>query len=607
MHVVDSRRLTGPSLLLDRPGVILEVALDGLDTDAALAAWSAEATRLLDALGWGGTTLVTRVHAGGASLAFAAPVDALYAATVVNEAAWQLAIATLGGDEAFAIERGHGHGDTLEDLTTDGDEGAEPYEATVERLRATIAAERNPRLMALAEAAASRNIVLLSDDRRVSLGLGSRSRSWPVEGLPSVTAVAWGKLGSIPVALVTGTNGKSTTVRLLGAIAKAAGKVAGVTSTDRVTVGDEVVADGDFSGPNGARSVLRDRRVEIAFLELARGGILRRGLAVPRADVALVTNVSNDHLGEYGIFDLATLADAKLVVARAVSAKGRVVLNADDPLLLERGGRLAAPVLWFTLDGKHRDVVAHVERGGEACVLDGETLVLRRGGRRDELAHIDEVPIAFGGSARHNVANALGAAGVAMSLGLPIEAIHAGLTTFGHDPAENPGRANRWDLNGVTAIVDYAHNPHGMAALAQVVASIPAKRRGLVIGQAGDRDDEVIREFVRAAWSMRPGRVFVKEMEAFLRGREPGAVSAVIASELGRLGAAADAISRHDDELSAVRAALAWARAGDVLVLTTHAERDAVTALMRALVAGRWRPGDAVPVVEAARAGDPIA
>src|SRR5206468_3212752 len=143
----------------------------------------------------------------------------------------------------------------------------------------------------------------------------------------------------VPTALVTGTNGKTTTVRLLGAIAAAAGRVAGVTSTDRVTVGDQVVAVGDYSGPNGARTVLRDRRVEVAFLELARGGILRRGLAVPRAHVALVTNVANDHLGEFGIFDVPALADTKMVVARAVGPAGRVVLNADDPLLLERGAR----------------------------------------------------------------------------------------------------------------------------------------------------------------------------------------------------------------------------------------------------------------------------
>src|SRR5262249_35276585 len=156
----------------------------------------------------------------------------------------------------------------------------------------------------------------------------------------------------------------STTVRLLGAIVGAAGRIAGVTSTDRVTVGDEVVADGDYSGPNGARSVLRDRRVEVAVLELARGGILRRGLAVPRADVALVTDVANDHRGEYGVHDLGALADAKLVVARAVGADGRVVLNADDPLLVERAARLAPPVTWFTLDAARPEVVAHARRGG---------------------------------------------------------------------------------------------------------------------------------------------------------------------------------------------------------------------------------------------------
>jgi len=413
--------------------------------------------------------------------------------------------------------------------------------------------------------------------------------------LPGADAVAWPRLGAIPVALVTGTNGKSTTVRLLGTIARAAGKVAGVTSTDAVTVGDEVVADGDYSGPNGARSVLRDPRVEVAILELARGGILRRGLAVPRADVALVTNVANDHLGEYGVLDVPTLADAKLVVARAVGAGGRVVLNADDPLLAGRGARLTQAVTWFTLDAARPEIAAHVARGGDAFVLDGERLVWRHGRGQDEIARVDALPIAMGGSARYNIANALGAAAAAAALGLPLAAIRAGLVSFGRDPAENPGRANRWELGGVTAIVDYAHNPHGMAALAQVVVALPAQRRALVIGQAGDRDDVVIREFVRTAWAIEPARVFIKELATFLRGREPGAVPAVIASELGRLGLDGAACSRHADELAAVRAALEWSRAGDVLVLTTHAERDAVTALLRELVARAWRPGDALP------------
>jgi cyanophycin synthetase len=390
----------------------------------------------------------------------------------------------------------------------------------------------------------------------------------------------WAELHDVPAALVTGTNGKTTTVRLLGAIAKAAGLVAGVTSTDHVTVGDEVVASGDYSGPNGARTVLRDRRVEIAILEVARGGILRRGLALPRAQAALVTNVANDHLGEFGIFDLPSLADVKLAVAKAVGPEGRVVLNAGDPLLRERGVRLSQPVTWFTLDPGDSLVAAHRERGGDACLLEDGALVFARGATRREIATAAEIPIAFGGAARHNLENALGAIGVAMALGLSPVAIRGGLLQFQSNPASNPGRSNLWDLGGVTALVDFAHNPHGLAALSRMASGLPARRRALVIGQAGDRDDDAIREFARAAWAMRPDRVFIKEMDIYRRGREPGVIPEMIEAELRRCGAPAEALARYDSELEAVRAALDWAREGDLLLLTTHAQRDEVIALV---------------------------
>ncbi len=177
MRIVDSRRLTGPNLLLDGPGAHLEVALHGLDPGRAVACWREEATRLLEGVGWGGAVLAARVHAQGASLAFTAPMDALYSATEVNEAAWHAVVAALGGDERLGDERGHGHGDTVEDLDADGDDGTPSFEAVVERLRASIAGESNPKLIAMAQAAGSRGVTLLWDDRRVSLGLGIRSRS----------------------------------------------------------------------------------------------------------------------------------------------------------------------------------------------------------------------------------------------------------------------------------------------------------------------------------------------------------------------------------------------------------------------------------------------
>jgi UDP-N-acetylmuramyl tripeptide synthase len=594
MRILDSRRLTGPNLLLDGPGAILDVALSGLDPDAAIRAWRAALSPLLEAVGWGNAGIATRAYPGGLLLAFSAPLDALYAATEVNEAAWHAAAETLGGGETPREHPRDPHDLHLGAADGDGDAPVDA-DATIAGLRAAVERERQPALTALASEASRRGLSLLADDRRVSVGLGSGSRAWPAEETGAVVGhLPWNELHDIPVALVTGTNGKTTIVRLLGAMAKAAGLTAGVASTDRVTVGDDVVAEGDYSGPNGARSVLRDRRVEMAMLEVARGGLLRRGLALPRARAALVTNVANDHLGEFGIFDLPSLADAKMVVARAIGPEGRLVLNADDPLLVERGESQAAPVIWFTLDAASAVVVRHLERGGEACLLDGETLVFARGHERRPIARCAEVPLTFCGTARHNVANVLAAMGVALALGIPEESVRRGLLGFESNPAHNPGRANVWDLAGVTVIVDFAHNPHGLVALVEMARAMPARRRAIVVGQAGDRDDESIREFARAAAALGPDRVFIKEMEHYLRGREPGVVPAMIERELLRMGTRAEALVCCESEMAAVRAALLWATEGDLLLMTTHEVRDEVIALVEGLAGAGWKPGSSL-------------
>ena len=572
--LLDSRRLTGPNLLLDGSGAVLDVRL-GTHPPAEFAGhWERSLARMLAALGWSHASRAWRGWPQGASLAFAAPLDALYTATEVNE--W-----------AFAAAR--------EALEPDGTR-APAFDAEASRLRTAIETEANPALLALRDEARSHAVTFLSDDKRVSVGLGEGSRTWPVRRLPRTPArVQWGTVSDVPVALVTGTNGKTTTVRLLAAIARAAGRVAGVTSTDRVEVGSEVVAVGDYSGPNGARTVLRDRRVQLGVLEVARGGILRRGLPVSRAHAAVVTNVAEDHLGEYGIFDAEALADAKMVVAKAVPAEGRVVLNADDPRLRARGASLRTRALWCSLDATDPFVLAHRAAGGDAAWLEGGELWLARAGEVTRVLAVADVPIAFGGAARYNLSNALGAIGAAAALALPLAAVRDGLRAFAPSPMSNPGRANVWRLNGCTAIVDFAHNPHGLLALAETVAALPAKRRAIVLGQAGDRDDDSIRALARAAMEMRPDHVFLKDMPRFWRGRAAGEVPALLEREFHAAGLAAERVSRHADELPAVRAALAWARTGDVVLLATHAERAQVLALLDSLTARDWRPGESLP------------
>lgn len=558
MELLDSRRLTGPNLLLDRPGAILEVALSPEEAETAIAAWATQVRRMLDAVGWTGGEIAARRFPGGASMAITAPVDGLYTATEINDWAWETAEAAVTGREA------------------------PDFRTAAARLRDEIAREANPALLALQASAAAHGVAFLSDDRAASVGLGKGSLCWPARTLPDPADVDWSKVHDIPVLLVTGTNGKTTTVRLLAALVDASEQMAGTTSTDVIEVGGEVIERGDFSGPGGARTLLRDRRVEVAILETARGGLLRRGLAVDRADAALVTNIAADHLGEFGILDLPALAAAKLVVARAVGPRGRIVLNADDPELVAAAGGLRSPIVWLSLDPENPVMRRALDAGGEACFCEGRSLVLARGGERLEVATVDRVPVTFGGAARHNVANALAAIAMASAIGVPADAMAKGLRRFGTRPEDNPGRANVFERDGVRVLVDYAHNPHGLAALLEVVQSLPAERRLLLLGHAGDRDEEAIRGLARAALPFEPDRILLKEMPEMLRGRRPGEVPAILEDELRRQGFPAGRIEHAGSELEGVRKALAEARPGDLLILLVHTQREEVLEAVQA-------------------------
>jgi hypothetical protein len=313
VEIRDSRRLTGPNLLWERPGAVLDVACPPDRLEQLVQAWREQAQRMLDALEWSGEELAVRLFSGGANLALSAPVDVLYAATEVNE--W-----------AFAAARAQWDGPPCP-----------PLEEEATRLRQVIRQERNPALLRLRHAARENRVAFLSDDEQASVGLGAGSLTFPVDGLPDPDGIDWSAVHDIPVALITGTNGKSTSVRLLASMIRAAGRVPGLTSTDGIQVGEELVEAGDFSGPSGARAVLRHRQVEMAVLECARGGMLRRGLGVRRARTALVTNVGRDHLGEFGVADQKSLVETKLVVRRALGYSGTLILNAEDTALRSRG------------------------------------------------------------------------------------------------------------------------------------------------------------------------------------------------------------------------------------------------------------------------------
>jgi UDP-N-acetylmuramyl tripeptide synthase len=372
-------------------------------------------------------------------------------------------------------------------------------------------------------------------------------------------------------------------VRLLAACVRAHGWRDGYNCTDGLFIHGEQIESGDYSGPVGTRTVLRDARVEAAVLETARGGILRRGLAAERARVAVITNISSDHFGEYGIHDLAGLADVKLVVASVVGDHGLLVLNADDPLLLARSGELDCPIGWFSRDYEHPILRSHRARGGSTSGVRDHRLIVGRNRDEQDLGTIADMPLTVGGSAEYNVSNIAGAALAALELGVPAATVAPVLARFGADPADNPGRLMRYGYRGAQVLIDYAHNPEGLSGLMAVAARLPRTGRlAMLLGQAGNREDADIERLAATAASFQPDFIVIKEIEAFLRGRAPGETPALIRSALLRAGVPDTAVEMQSSEIGAVRRVLEWARPGDVVVMPVHerAVRAEAIALM---------------------------
>lgn len=569
--IVDSRRLLGPSLYSSQPGALLEVSFAQARADALLKSWSARARELTDALGWGQGETQLRRTPEGATLFLAAPVEVLMTATDANEQAW------VAAESGTAIKA---------------------KSPIVSALRATADAERQsrPNFGPVVREALSRGLSPAFDDESLTLGGGAGSRTWPLESIPPVDSIPWSALRNVPVALVTGSNGKTTTTRLVAAMWRVAGNSAGWSCSDGVWVDDVQLESGDYSGPAGARSVLRDSRVEAAVLETARGGVLRRGLAVYRANAAIITNISADHFGEYGVDNLSGLTDAKSAVARVIGADGRLVLNADDPELVELGKRLTIPLSWFSVSNPdHPILAANVAVGGDVATIRNGRVMLYRG-RWHDLGGIDAMPLTLRGAAQHNIENILGATLLGVATGVPVQSLRATLVRFGSSPKDNPGRLQVYRFGGVTILVDYAHNPDGLAALCETAKHFPAKRRLLLLGQAGNRDDNQLRALVRAAWKVAPfHRVVIKEMARLLRGRTAGDIARVLADELLALGLAKSQVEIAENEFAAVRRALAWARDGDLLVLPIHLEKAAIFAWFGELEAKGWKAGESLP------------
>jgi cyanophycin synthetase len=444
---------------------------------------------------------------------------------------------------------------------------AEPRIATrhsVDRRRTAIAFPWRRRTISQSVAGAA---------ARIALGRSTDRRE-----LASLRAVALGPLAHaprarVPIVAITGTNGKSTTTRLIAHVLETAGRRVGMTNSDGIWVRGELVEAGDWTGYGGAGRILSEPDLDVAVLETARGGILLRGIGYAANDVSVVTNISADHLGLQGIDTLDELAEVKGTVVRITKRDGWAVLNADDPRVWAMRAITRASVYAFSLSGRTPEVEAALDAGGRAVTLEGEWIVLRGAGRRPRrLVEAAELPVTFAGMSRYNVANALGAAAACHAMGVPPRHLVAGLRSFAQDSAANPGRMNLYERHGTYALVDFAHNEAGLAGLLEVARAIAGRARvRLGYGTAGDRTDEILHNI--GVLAAQADDLVIAEKRHYLRGRTVEAMNEILRTA-ARAGGYGREIPAAATELAALQTLLGRAGRGDVCAVMAHVERQ---------------------------------
>jgi cyanophycin synthetase len=404
--------------------------------------------------------------------------------------------------------------------------------------------------------------------------VGDRVRSEPAGDPPPTLRPR------IPVVAVTGTNGKTTTSRMIAHIGRAAGLHVGWSSTDGVYVDGELVKYGDYSGPSGAGTVLAYPGLQLAVTETARGGILRRGIGLAHNDVSVVTNVTADHLGLGGIDTIDQLAEVKAVVTKITRPRGWCVVNGDDPRTFAM--RLGSPAkCWvFSRDPDSPSIRTVLDEGGRATtVLDGFITVLDQSSDAEPLLKVVDVPMTLSGLSHYNVENALAAASAALGLGLPRNAVIEGLSTF--TPGENnPGRMNMYSVRGFTVVIDLAHNEAGLEALLEIMNGVrqPGGRLLLALGSPGDRADDMVTA-MGAIGARGADRVVIAHKDDYLRGRDPEELEEVF--RVGTRSVGVDDVPSYPTELDATAALAAEAQPGDVVAVMSLQDRARLDAWLR--------------------------
>ena len=406
----------------------------------------------------------------------------------------------------------------------------------------------------------------------VNASPGIRMHLFPSRGEPRKVGNAivdmlfpYGSRHSIPIFSITGTNGKTTTTRMIAHILKSCGQTVGMTTTDGIYINDQCILKGDTTGPESAQIILTYKAVDAAVLETARGGLIRSGLGSDLADVGVLTNISEDHLGLDGVETLEDLLHVKSLVVEAVKSNGYAVLNADDPLVVQAAEQTKANIIYFSRQEDNLIVHKHISAGGIAVFLKDHYITLATGNGLLKSLSVEQIPATFGGKLIYNIENSLAAFSAAYALKIPLHVIESAMTSFYCDEIHNPGRFNIFNIRDFRVVVDYGHNIAGYERTTEAVRKMGGSRLIGIIGTPGDREDSAVKKIGFIAGKSFD-RIIIKE-DKDLRGRKPGEISQLLLSGVLSAGLPKSAASLIRKEEEALRHAMDHAIAGDIIVI----------------------------------------
>ena len=551
-----SRRLVGPNLFFKETGTVLDIPLTE-DRDRLTKLFYDEVARILPALGWTDVKAKHIFFSNGVRFAITAPVDITMPACDVIDFIW-LSVREYVENGSFK---------TIEEAQ--------------ETLMPTINEDKNLTYRKLYDISKSKGFNAFREGDKAFVGSGTGCYEFDLNK-SNIDDIPWNDVYDIPAVIVTGTNGKTTTVRLTDYICRVAGKLTGYTSTDWVKVNDETIDEGDYSGPTGHQFVLTNKTVEIALLESARGGLLKRGLIETFVDAAAVTNVSADHLGEDGVETVAELAEAKSIVFRTMGEKSHAIVNIDCSYMKDRFDSLSCNKIVVTQYPEQHDMKHFIANSDYACVIENGKFVWldNKNNTKVDIVNVVDAPLTTKGFAKHNIENALVAVSLAFKLGVDFDTIAKALKSFTNDPKINRGRANIFEWGNKVAVLDYAHNEAAMdALLGMMKAYDKGGKTHLLIGTTGDRknlissiNDVIIKHDVDS--------IVLKETESYLRGAEPMELPIAIQKDLVEKGYDSNAISVEHGEMIAVKKILDKMEENDVAILCCQAEVENVVNLL---------------------------